>query len=440
MTASWSKVPRLRPRAALAAAAVLHLTVTLGVLGVGRSGVVPAHFDRDGLGEFAADSRQYRDEARLLADVLSRGDVPGWLRDTTPLHVRLYSLDLFLTRRLLGSSILAFDPLNLVYYLAILGLTFALGTAVSGERAGWTAAILVAVWPSLLLHTTQLVRDNLLIVAILAFVLIAVRLLTSTYDARRGLVAGLTGTPAGLVIWMGRRDLWLIMAAVVGLAVVLFIVKALRTRRVPPWNAVVAAFLCLLAVAVPYTSRGPRAAPAVTPGTVHAARDTSISARIAHARERFVLEGRRSGSLIDADVDLTSEGILTSVPRALAIGFLAPFPRMWFATGRQVGWPGRMASGAEMSLTYVIEALACVFVWRSRGRSQVWLLFLTIALAMLSFGLVVVNIGTLYRVRYPFWILLVVMAAGAMERRRSDPSRECGPARPARPPSGRPVR
>jgi len=79
-----------------------------------------------------------------------------------------------------------------------------------------------------------------------------------------------------------------------------------------------------------------------------------------------------------------------------------------------VGLIGRLLSGLsglEMSLTYLIEALAFVFVWRRRRRLETWLLLLTTTTGVVALGMVVVNIGTLYRMRYPFWILMVIMAA-----------------------------
>jgi predicted lipid-binding transport protein (Tim44 family) len=42
------------------------------------------------------------------------------------------------------------------------------------------------------------------------------------------------------------------------------------------------------------------------------------------------------------------------------------------------------------------------------------LLGLIAALGILSLGLVVVNIGALYRLRYAFLILLIIMAAGGV--------------------------
>ena len=40
-----------------------------------------------------------------------------------------------------------------------------------------------------------------------------------------------------------------------------------------------------------------------------------------------------------------------------------------------------------------------------------WLLFLVATIGMLALGLVVVNAGALYRIRYVFWMMLIVIAA-----------------------------
>ena len=106
--------------------------------------------------------------------------------------------------------------------------------------------------------------------------------------------------------------------------------------------------------------------------------------------------------------------LIKFVPRAIEIGYLAPFPKMWFTTGYNVGLIGRLLSGFEGILTYVIELLACVFVWRNRRRVEVWLLVLATAIGVTALGLVVVNVGTLYRMRYPFWILLAILGSGGL--------------------------
>jgi hypothetical protein len=84
---------------------------------------------------------------------------------------------------------------------------------------------------------------------------------------------------------------------------------------------------------------------------------------------------------------------------------------------------------------YVVEGLAVVGLWsrgrrgRERRRFSVWLLWLVAAMGMISLGLVVVNVGALYRLRYVFLILLIILASeGAAQtldlckRKRSDGS------------------
>jgi hypothetical protein len=141
----------------------------------------------------------------------------------------------------------------------------------------------------------------------------------------------------------------------------------------------------------------------------------SIWKRVALARERFIIHGRNAGSVIDERVVFdSSTDIARYVPRALEVGYFAPFPSLWFTAGGKVGIIGRILSGAEMMLTYLFEGIACIFLCQTRRRFSSWLLVLATVIGMLALGLVVTNVGTLYRMRYPFWILIVIMGSGAL--------------------------
>ena len=83
---------------------------------------------------------------------------------------------------------------------------------------------------------------------------------------------------------------------------------------------------------------------------------------------------------------------------------------MWFERG-SYGAAGRLLSGAETLVMYFLYLAAGVCVWRNRRRSEMWLLFLVAALGTIALGLVVVNAGALFRLRYVFWIMFIVMAA-----------------------------
>ena len=60
---------------------------------------------------------------------------------------------------------------------------------------------------------------------------------------------------------------------------------------------------------------------------------------------------------------------------------------------------------------YFLYVVVGVCLWRERRRLAMWLVFLTATAAIVGMGLVVVNAGALYRLRYVFWIMLIVIAA-----------------------------
>ncbi len=121
------------------------------------------------------------------------------------------------------------------------------------------------------------------------------------------------------------------------------------------------------------------------------------------------------GSVIDPDVRLKERAdIIRYLPRAAIIGFFAPFPNMWLNSGTEVGASGRILSGVETLLTYAIECLALAGLWRARRQLTAWLLFAIVGLGAVALGLIVNNIGALYRLRYSFWILMVVLGAGGV--------------------------
>ncbi len=81
---------------------------------------------------------------------------------------------------------------------------------------------------------------------------------------------------------------------------------------------------------------------------------------------------------------------------------------MWFVVGAQAGLAGRLLAGLETLIIYVFEFLAVVGLWQARSLAA-WLWLVIIALGVIALGLVVVNISTLYRLRYTFWLLLIIL-------------------------------
>jgi hypothetical protein len=408
----------------LLAAAVLHVSVAAAVFMIGNRGLMPGQFDEKGLGTFASDGFVYQTEALELRDVLKNQGVIAWATWPTQLHVRLYSLPLALLSRSTGFSILAIEPLNLIYYLVILVFVFKLGELVFDYRAGLLAAVIVAVWPSLLLHTTQLLRDPLLIAAVLALLVILSLCLQREIQWYRGILLGVAAVVAVITIRIVRLPMWDLVCTIIGITVLLLIVRFVRQRRFSVGNIVFAVVIIAAIFVVPrfqnvfHNQQIANRNRIINPEEVQ---KLPVAEQIAARREGFALQigpdgepvPSEAGSDIDNGVQLRSlTGIARQVPRAALVGFFAPFPNMWLSTGKQVGAGGRLLSGFETALTYVIECLALFGLWIRRKHLAAWLLFLVAALGALSLGLVVTNIGALYRLRYPFWALLVVLGTG----------------------------
>ena len=431
----WTRV-WLSPRRLLIAAAIFHLVVTVSIYGLGRYAVLPGTFDTNGIAvSFAPDGIKLREETAKLSDDLARGQIRHWFIAASPLHLKLYSVCFALLGPWFGSTILSAEPLNALCYLAILVLIFNLSQETFSRRAGLIAAATVAVWPSFLLHTTQLLKDPLFLVGMLAFILVNLRLLSRSFSWPRALLAAAGGGLVAIFIWLVRDNMGELLITTVALGAAMLVVRQLREKHFQTANLVGMALL--IAVSVGVTRVVPRFRPPnerrgavettardnVSPdGGETAALEVAeapspnpgFAARVGRTRQDFVITYPDASSNIDSNVQLTSTAdLIRYLPRAAVIGFFAPFPNMWLAAGNRVGSAGRLLSGLETMAMYVVEGLAIVGLWsglRGQRRFSVWLLWLVAAMGMISLGLVVVNVGTLFRLRYVFLILLIILA------------------------------
>jgi hypothetical protein len=438
---TWTRIGS-NPRRLLVVAAIFHLLVTMSVYLIGRRAILPGAFDTNGIAiSVASDGIKLREEAAGLSQLLGYGQFREWFFARSPFHLKLYSICFALLGPWVGATILSAEPLNALCYLAILILVFQLGQETFSRRAGLIAATTVALWPSFLLHTTQLLKDPLFIVGMLAFVFVNLRLLSGNYSWSRALLTGAGGGLIAVFIWLGRDSMGALMIATVALAAAMLILRQFRQKHLQLPNIVGMALLIVLSVGVTRVIpkfKKPKELPsavAITGQDNASSRDVRTAAeklpaqpsnswsrfavRVGKMRQQFVIQYPDSSSNIDSDVHLNSMAdIVRYLPRAAMIGFFAPFPNMWFATGGQVGSAGRLLSGAETFAMYLIEALAIIGLWSKRRSTRgpqwfsVWLLALVAAVGMISLGLVVLNVGTLYRLRYVFLILLIILASG----------------------------
>lgn len=446
---------RLRFRYLLVAAAIIHLALCVLINLAGRFNLLPNLFDANGISSpLAFDSFYYRRKSIELVAHLASGNIHDWFNAPFPLHVKLYSLSFAVLSPLSGFTMLGVEPLNLFYYLSILILIFKLGEETFDRATALVATFIVALWPSFLLHTTQLLRDPLFIVVTLALLLVVTRWLTREHSLRRGLLEALAGTVASAVIWLTRYNIWMMIVGLVLLGTVFLLLRQRHERRWLAGNMAGAALLLVLMGGTPtivgtfqapdsfiseYPIKEERLPPSPCTDEVpvaYRAADQSSAvarlkaqadravARLGAMRRRFAIIYQNAGSNIDACVPLWSvKDMLRYLPRGIANGFLAPYPNMWMGTGASVGSTGRLLSGLEMLAIYLVELLAIVGLWEGRRRLPVWLLALFAAAGIIALGLVVINVAVMFRMRYVFWMLLILLGASGARRILSRPER-----------------
>jgi hypothetical protein len=290
--------------------------------------------------------------------------------------------------------------------------------------------VVIALWPSLLLHTTQLLRDTIFIPSMLLLTLVLLLEITRTFSLRQGFLLVIPGAFASLLLWLCRGDMWELVFFIMLMGALLFVLTQLRARRFSAGNTAAMVTLLLISLCIPkvvptyrqsnvllasplptaHTANG-QSAPNNSLGTEEPTNPISkLAYRVTLLRHRFIMGYPLAGSNLDTNVELRgTAALLRYIPRAATIGFLAPFPNMWFTKGAQVGLSGRLFAGAEMSLMYLLLGLAAYAGFRQRRRIAIWLLFAIPAIGCLALGLVVVNISTLYRMRYAYFIIMIIL-------------------------------
>jgi 4-amino-4-deoxy-L-arabinose transferase-like glycosyltransferase len=403
-------------------ASALHVALTTIVFLIGHFQLLPGVFDQHGIGlTFAIDGATYRRLASEMATHWQTYGISPWLDIKAPLHCRLYSIAFATLGRLVGHNVLAAEPLNLFYYLALLTVVYLLGREIFNERAGFIAAAIVAVWPTFVMHSTQLIRDPLAVTTLLWLMLVLSLLLNREFAWRRALALGVGGATLVTVFWLARGNMWNAVIVAVGLTLILLLLQTVRERKFRTGNAIGLSLVILTMLFVPSrlesTTLGGYRAPA-TPLAIPSASQPAPSEGV-WTRAINQIRDRRGGfrfytaqeSNIGGDVQFTSvTDIVRFIPRAVVVGFLAPFPRMWFEAG-SYGAAGRLISGAETFVMYLLYVAVGFCLWRERRRLTMWLVILTATAGLIGLGLVVVNAGALYRIRYVFWIMMIIIAA-----------------------------
>jgi hypothetical protein len=310
---------------------------------------------------------------------------------------------------------------------------------------GIIAAAPFMLFPSNFLWNTQFHNENYAVPGVV-FILFGWILVSGQNTARRALSAWQTAGAVALIaigsILLGLVRHYILtaitalfLAAAIALAVV-WLLQRIESREYLTRMMIVLA-ACASMVLVVQVLAEPEESLASSNSTKVGPKETKASkwsrtiwlpsvvdfqlSEIARARRQFVRTSAPGDTGIDLDVAFRNAGdVLAYSPRALQIGFLSPFPSLWFSESeKSAGTAMRAVSAFEMSFVFLALAGLPIFVWQRRRQPAVWVI-LSVCVGMLAiYAMSVPNVGALYRFRYPYLMPLVCLGlAGWISRTR----------------------
>lgn len=394
------------------------------------------------------DSSENDEASRLLAGQIVTGGWSAWTAQAvTPVKVgsALYAL--------FWPKAWVVIPLSAAVFATAAFALFTIVAIVSGERRIAVLSILPFVlFPSNVTWSTQMLRDGFSIGGVLLLVLGWVLALRGA--GGRSLLMAAVLVVAGAIASGSRGVNAQATLLAVALGTALFtgavIVAAISQRHVRRQAALGAAGAwCAVAIAFPFVTGGrpidseslplPSNASSVAEDTWSASRagltsdpegrltsfwvaspalpdriDSALHA-MALSRAGFLLIYPEAASNIDLDQRPgDARAVVSYLPRATQIGFLAPFPSHWIERGRsQSTTVGRRISGIEMGAVYIAMAMLPIGAWHFRRNILFWSVMTACTSVIVLLGFVVSNIGALHRMRYPYLAIFASLALAA---------------------------
>lgn len=139
---------------------------------------------------------------------------------------------------------------------------------------------------------------------------------------------------------------------------------------------------------------------------------------IGKTREEFQTKYSGAKGNLDEEIKFNSSfDVISYIPRSLQIILFSPFPYQWIESGSSKATTLlRREAGVEMIASYFLLFFLPYAMWIWRKRISMWLTISFSILILVPYGLTAANIGTLFRMRYgPYMLLLSIGAAGLLK-------------------------
>lgn len=406
---------------------LVHLTSTLIVILAGMYRLVPSWISETGT--LKEDSTKAFSKLELLSVEIFQGNLWVLVDSAHPIFIRIYSISHSIFSGIFGNNILTIELVNLSLFLCTLYLVCKIGAQLFDQTVGFSSSYLLMLFPSLVLHFTQPIKDPIYITIFLLFLFQLLKLIKKKIQIRSIINHLILTIGPFMMLWFLRDRMFLIFFGVILIAFAIIVVRTVsdsgfRTSLIPMVG------LLLVAIATPvYLSGFVRTESAsVTPQQIESDRiqrrrplkqrfyneqvrsgKATAVIRVNTTRYNYLVEYPNAGSSIDSDVvfEDTYE-LLAYLPRAVQIGLFSPFPNTWLGSGAVFGKASRIISGVETTIIYVFIFFGVFAVLRNRT-APVFFIVLTTLLGVTALGLAIPNVGAVYRMRYVFVLMLIIL-------------------------------
>ena len=402
---------------------LFHLAVSALLSLIARSTFLSSLHNGQGLWNFTPDSFVYHQEALRLSDLLKSGDYDGWWGSSPFWHAKWIALPY----AILVADPLSFAPTNSLIWAITIYCVYKITNQLFPDRRrlAIVTALTFGLWPSYFLHTTQLLKDPLYIMGILLMFWGCINLLSVWRTISSVFLLSL----GVLIAYLNRTY---ILEPLICLSLLAAILAVWQTRRA--WGQAGLAILIIAGLGVYCYIQRPEIQ--IQPLSEHYGQvktqfqshtevprsgqnrywspiakivETCVG-KISYLRERHIRKYPDAGSNIDTNLHFRSfTDILAYIPKATLVGFLAPFPPHWFEDAKTAGRVSRVVAGLEMVVWYILLVGFLYFLVTGPVdlHIRIWMLVYTLSL-VLPTALVVTNLGALYRMRFVYFLPILI--------------------------------
>ncbi|WP_427365251.1 hypothetical protein [Candidatus Caldatribacterium saccharofermentans] len=306
-------------------------------------------------------------------------------------------------------------PFNaLVHALGGIVLFFLVYDLVGERSSAFLATLPFVFFPSAMNWYAQLHKDGIFALGVLLFLWGWCMLV----ERKRGVFSLFAIAGGSLVVWVVRPYAVEILGFLSLVAALALSLAMLFRRRKPELWWVTLVFLWVAAFSVNGIARieKPIGKPLTHPWSYSPWVPDFIEEKLrglAEVREQYRFIDPEAMGNIDWEVTFHSVGdVLRYIPRAVVVGFLAPFPSDWLKEGTSPGGAlKRRICGLEMVVVYLSLFFFSLTFWRY-GKIPLVVVFFFAFLMLLIYALAFPNLGPLYRERYGFLMTLVALGIG----------------------------